>query len=130
MKIRREIYGMARIGWVPYGSEKTVEVYVNTDDAGQIPHFHVRKYGRRHRFDWEVCVVYESCNYFTHGRYRGTIPDRNIIKQLDTMLRQQNPIRPGRTFWQTAIEDWNANNSERMLPYNLVQPDYTKLSTR
>lgn len=34
-----DIAGMARIGWIPAGLQKSIEVYVHTDDSGNIPHF-------------------------------------------------------------------------------------------
>lgn len=50
------IESMARICFIPIDSEKSVEVYVNTDDGGKISHFHVRKYGAGHKFEWEICI--------------------------------------------------------------------------
>lgn len=130
MRIRRSVYGMARIGWVPANSNKTIEVYVWTNDPGRTPHFHVRKYGKNNRSEWEVCILYESCDYFMHGKYKGKLSSRQIAKELDRMLRQIDPnSRNSETYWQTAISEWNRNNSKVVLDLNLEQPDYTKLET-
>lgn len=118
---------MARIGFIPVNSKKSIEVYVNTDDSGKIPHFHVRKYGKNHNFDWETCIRYDKAEYFMHGKYEGKLP-KGINKELDKMLRTvDNRDRNKRTYWQKAIDDWNDNNSDIELPLNLEQPDYTKL---
>ena len=124
-----EIYGMSRIGWIPEGTENTIEVYVHTNDPGNIPHFHVRKYGRNNNYDWEVCIKFESAEYFSHGRYSGKLPNRKVAKQLDDMLRDINKSsRYQGTYWERAIDEWNMNNSQIQLPLDLEQPDYSKLS--
>ena len=117
---------MARIGWIPPIDTKGVEVYVMTNDRGNVPHFHIRKYGDNHQFEWETCIQYTSAEYFKHGKYINDLP-RVYGKKLDGMLRQNNPKDPGRTYWQSAIVAWNVNNSEIELPFDLVQPDYSVL---
>ena len=119
---------MARIGFIPIGTTNTTEVYVHTNDAGKIPHFHIRKYGTNNQFEWETCVKFESPNYFIHGHYDDRIPSRKIVKELDKMLRTiDKKDRNYRTYWQKAIDAWNDNNSDVELPLDLEQPDYTKL---
>lgn len=122
------IFGMARIGWVPPTEDKKVEVYVNTNDGGNTPHFHVRKYSGKHQFEWDVCIKYETAEYFKHGKYKDELPNKKIAKELDQMLRQVDKTsRGGYTFWEIAIDEWNRNNSDRCIDINSVQPDYTKL---
>lgn len=124
-----DIEGMARICFIPIGSEKSIEVYVNTDDGGQIPHFHVRKYGSGHKFEWETCIRYDKADYFLHGKYTDKLPTKKIAKQLDQALRQVNKkSRNQNTYWEKCIDEWNDNNSSVELDLDLVQPDYTKLS--
>lgn len=119
---------MARVGWIPSNQPKGIEVYVHTDDSGNVPHFHVRKYGDHNKFEWEVCVRYDSANYFEHGPYKGKLPTK-IAKELDKMLREKNPKSiAGLTYWQSAVEDWNNNNSDVELDPNIEQPDYTTLN--
>lgn len=122
------IYGMARIGFIPPGSSKTVEVYVNTDDPGKTPHFHVRKYGKGHKFEWEVCIKFTSAEYFSHGAYKGKLPNKRLAKELDSMLRTvDKKSRFGLTYWELAIDEWNRNNSDIQLPEDLEQPNYNLL---
>ena len=127
--IESDIDGMARVGWVPKGTTKTVEVYVRTNDPGNTPHFHVRKYGKNNNFEWETCIKYEEADYFLHGKYTDKLPDKKIAKDLDKMLRLFDPDWINQTtYWQVAISEWNKNNSDRLLPLDLEQPDYTQLS--
>jgi hypothetical protein len=121
-----DIYGMARIGWIPPGDAKGIEVYVHTDDAGKIPHFHVRKYGKNGNFEWETCIRYDKADYFMHGRYKDKLP-RGVGAKLDKMLRKKNPKRRGITYWESAVDDWNNNNSDVELSPDIVQPDYSAL---
>ena len=122
------ILEMARIGWIPVGNKKGIEVYVHTNDGGNTPHFHVRKYGSNGNFDWECCIMYEKPEYFKHGRYTDELPDRKIAKELDKMLRTvDKKSRNKLTFWEIAIDEWNRNNSNAELDLDLKQPDYTKI---
>lgn len=126
--LENDILEMARVGFIPVGSNKTIEVYVHTDDPGKVPHFHVRKYGKDGRFDWETCIRYDSPEYFFHGKYKDKLPDRKIAKQLDTMLRTINTkSRSKSTFWEECVDEWNRNNSDVQLDINIDQPDYTQL---
>ena len=134
IKNQTDIMGMARIGWIPVGNTKGIELYVHTNDSGSIPHFHVRKYSthkhkydKRSKFDWETCIRYDSPQYFLHGKYHDTLPDPEIAKQLDSMLRTVNPKRRGITYWQSAIDDWNNNTERIQLDPDMEQPDYTLL---
>lgn len=129
IKIYDEIYlnEMARVGWIPVKSIGSIEVYVHTNDSGNVPHFHIRKYGKSNNFEWETCIEYNSAKYFLHGKYKDKLPNSSISKELDKMLRTNNPKDPGRTYWQSAIVAWNSNNFGIELPFDLQQPDYTKL---
>lgn len=118
-----KIFEMARVDFIPPDSQKTIEVYVHTDDPGAIPHFHVRKHGSHGRFDWETCILFEGPKYFLHGEYKDKLP-RDVKGQLDKMLRQEDKKNRGQTYWESAIRRWNENNSNRDLSIDLCQPDY------
>ena len=119
---------MARVGFVPVGTTKTIEVYVHTDDPGKTPHFHVRKYGKNNQFEWETCIQYEKAEYFLHGKYKDKLPNQKITKELDKMMRtKKSGDKYGRTYFDYAVEMWNDNNSDVILPDDIIQPDYTKL---
>ena len=119
-----EIYEMAKVCEI----EPKVEVFVNTNDNGNIPHFHVWKKIRGRLHEWEVCVRYDSAEYFSHKKHPGTMPS-DMTKKLNEVLKKKNPnSRHGDTYWQTAVEMWNQNNERKPLDWDLEQPDYTKLN--
>ena len=39
----------------------------------------------------------------------------------------KNKKIPTETYWQTAVNMWNLNNSSMDLPFDLKQPDYSRL---
>lgn len=119
-----EINEMARICELP----GKIEIFVNTDDGGNVPHFHVWKKlsGRAHK--WETCIKFEGSEYFLHGKYKDKVNSK-IAEEIDIALRSPDPDEDNtRTYWQTAVREWNRNNSNRKLPLDLQQPDYTKLN--
>lgn len=119
---------MARVGFVPVGASETVEVYVHTDDTGQVPHFHVRKYhAGGNGFGWEVCVKYLSAEYFFHGCERAGIPSGANISGKDLNRFFDAKKADGRTYWQIAVNAWNDNNSGIELPADIQRPDYSEL---
>ena len=125
---KQELLEMARIGFIPIGDNKGIEVYVNTDDSGNTPHFHVRKRSSHNDFEWDICIKFDSAEYFEHGRHTGTLPSK-IAKELDKMLRTvDKKDKNGNTYWEIAISEWNRNNSDVELPDDLEQPDYTMLN--
>ena len=121
------ILEMARIGFIPLGDSKGVEVYVHTDDPGKIPHFHLRKKGSgRGGYEFDICVKFEKAEYFTHGKHKGKI-DKKMAKALNDMLKSKDKYEKDMTYWKLAIIEWNRNNSDAELSLELEQPDYTKL---
>lgn len=127
IRSNQDIPGVARIGWIPPEGRNGIEVYVHTDNASGVPHFHVRKNGKGNQFEWETCIRYNSAEYFLHGRYKDKLPDKQTAKALDSMFRQKNPKRRGITYWESAVDDWNSNNSIEDLSLEIVQPDYSLL---
>lgn len=124
VRSKQPIEGIARVGFLP--KHGNVEVYVWTNDPGLVPHMHVRAIGDS-KYQWECCIRFDSAEYFDHGKYSDRLPSR-VGRELDRMLRSIDPHSPHRdTYWQTAITEWNRNNSEYNLPYDLEQPDYSVL---
>lgn len=122
--IMQPVEGMARIGYLP--RHGNIEVYVWTNDPGTIPHMHVRERGDS-KYVWECCIKFESAEYFDHGKYKGRLPSK-VGKELDKMLRSIDPDSlHDATYWQTAVAEWNRNNSSTKLPKDLKQPDYSTL---
>lgn len=120
MRITPEgIDGMSRIGFI--GQH---EIYIETDDEIQIPHFHIRD-----KDDWDkfhTCVKIETAEYFKHGSKDGELNNKEC-KALDKFMRQPYKNR-GITNWQHICDSWDDNNSDVIIPDHTVQPDYTQLN--
>ena len=117
------LFEMARIGF----TNDSYEVYVNTDDPGNIPHFHYRKKG-----SWEghTCICLTKPEYFHHGDKQASL-NKKQIKELINFLNSK-PIRTSRynSNWEYLLDAWNMNNSNINIPEDYPMPDYSKLSTK
>lgn len=102
-------------------------IYVNTDDSGNIPHFHcVDNNTGGQKFN--TCIRIDKPEYFLHGYKIDTITNGRERKALDTFLRQpfSKPKFNG-TNWEYIVMIWNMNNSSVEVDETMEQPDYTKL---
>ena len=120
--LQEPLLEMARIGF----TNDSYEVYVNTDDPGDIPHFHYRKKGT-----WEghTCIRLDKPEYFQHGDKQATLNSKQK-KELVNFLKSK-PLKAKRfdTNWEYLINEWNANNSNIEIAEDTKMPDYNKLST-
>lgn len=113
---------MARVGFI----DDKYEVYIHTDDPGNIPHFHIWDAETRGQ-KFHTCIRIESPEYFHHtGKedYLNSSMRKELIKFLKskpTKLKRYN------TNWEVVVDMWNANNSKANVPDDLPMPDYTKL---
>ena len=102
---------MAFLSYFPIGIEKYF-VYIRTNDGGNIPHMHIYKKGYP---SWGSTVKFLSPEYYPHGgKYKDKLSSK-LAKELDSMLRSSDPDEDNRTLWQTAIREWNRNNSNRFI---------------
>ena len=121
----QDIEGMSRIGFLNKQgnpeSRSEFELYVNTDDGGNIPHMHVHI-----KDEHDACIRYDCAEYFNHGKNNNKVSSE-VAKMIDTLLRRRSD-EDDMTYWQIAIMSWNINNSSRKLSKNMEQPDYTQLN--
>ena len=96
---------MARVGFI--GGE--YEVYVWTDDAGHIPHVHVRDTNSKGK-NFETCIELNTNRYFLHGGYDGTFSSKERKAFAEFM---EAPCKNKRydTNFEYAVDMWNDNNS-------------------
>ena len=118
---------MARVGFI----NGQYEVYVWTDDAGYIPHVHVRDANTKGK-EFETCVMLEDNQYFLHGSYTDTMNSAmrkafyNFMKSPCKNLKYQNN-------YELAVEMWNLNNSNKdVTPQydeygHIIVPDYRNM---
>ena len=113
---------MARVGFI----DDEYEVYIRTDDPGNVPHFHIWDAKTRGQ-KFHTCIRIESPEYFHHtGKedYLNSSMRKELIKFLKskpTKLKRYN------TNWEVVVDMWNANNSKANVPDDIPMPDYMKL---
>lgn len=112
---------MARIGWI---DNDKLEVYVNTDDGGEIPHFHVKD-AATHGQDFHTCIEIMSAKYFHHTGKEDFL-NTHQRKQLNTFLMSEpdDEDSPFNTNWESLVYEWNRNNSDKKVDRSIAMPDY------
>ena len=118
---------MARVGFI----DGEYEVYVWTDDPGNIPHVHIRDTNSKGQ-NFETCVQLKTNKYFLHGPYT----DRLNSKQRKAFAEfMTSPSRNKRysTNYEYAVDMWNDNNSSIILELNkdingnIIIPNYQNI---
>lgn len=106
-------------------------IFVNTDDPGKIPHFHVvdaTSNGKDKKKGFSTCICIDKPEYFIYGNKTDKITNGGQRKALDTFLRQPFQYKKfNGTNWEYIVMIWNMNNSEVTIDEDVVQPDYTLL---
>lgn len=120
-----DIYGMSRVGFIPMRG-KTFEIYVNTGDPGEIPHFHLRD-----KDDWEAfhtCIRIDQPEYFHHGSKCDVLNSREKKALQQFMIAPVTHKYANRlNNWEMVCMLWDTNNSDVKIPEGTVQSDYTQL---
>ena len=126
-----QLFEMARIGYIPYvqgAKDGEYEIYVNSDDEGKIPHFHIRNTNDWSKF--HTCIEFRRPKYFHHGNKQDVL-NTKMKKELMRFFRAKTNIGRVRvidlTNWDLACIDWNKNNSDVMLPDDMKMPNYKLL---
>ena len=109
---------MSRIGTIG-----NYEVYVNTNDAGQIPHFHFRDMDEWDKF--HACIRSDSARYFPHNGKRSRLNSK-LRKELVEFLNSKHRRLPV-TNWEYLLIQWNDNNSKVVVDESIKMPDYLTL---
>ena len=125
------IEDMARIGWL---EPQKIDVYVYTDDPGQIPHIHIRTYrkgSQPKKGDIDCCVMLEEARYFNHGSHQDEL-NFSLRKKLNDFMHSIDED-DGITYYELACKEWNRNNSDVRVKAkkdeegNVIIPDYTAI---
>ena len=114
------LYEMAKIGFV--GS---LEVFVRSNDPGNIPHFHIKDHNKKH--DNEGCIRIDCPDYFDHEGKTMHL-NQSQIKELIIFLKSPH-VRKHFTGskWDYLVQLWNDNNSAVEIDEDAEMPDYTLL---
>ena len=110
---------MAQIGNI----NKTLVIYVLSNDPGNIPHFHiVDKTTLGNKF--HTCIKIETSEYFHHTGNEDVLNSKER-KQLLDFLNYSNEL--GVSNWRYLLLSWNTNNSTKKVNMNIQMPDYTNI---
>ena len=121
--LRSDIFGMARVGYV----SNKYEIYVNTNDAGSIPHFHYRD-----STDWDkfhTCICIESATYFIHGNKQDTLNSKQKQQLQEFMQSKVQLSKYADKFtnnWELVCFLWDMNNSSTTISDDVSMPNYDK----
>ena len=111
---------MARIGYLD-----GYEIYIHTDDSGNIPHFHI--WDRNSKGEkFHTCIQIKEPKYFHHTGKENILNSKQK-KDLYNLLQLPYRKNINITLWQHLIMSWNDNNSNILVDENQEMPDYTKL---
>lgn len=104
-------------------------IYVNSDDSGNIPHFHMVDSNSRgtNKKGFHTCIEIKDAKYFHHNGKEDVL-DTKLRKQLQVFL--QKPFRNNKfkmTNWEFIKEAWNDNNSNMNVPEDCKMPNYLEL---
>ena len=106
---------MAQIGNI----NKTLVIYVRSNDPGNIPHFHiVDKTTLGNKF--HTCIKIETSEYFHHTGKEDVLNSKER-KQLLDFLNYSNEL--GVSNWRYLLLSWNTNNSTKKVNMNIQLPD-------
>lgn len=130
----RRIFDMSRVGYL---TEFSFEVYIRTDDGGNIPHVHIWDTGTKGK-KFSTCVKLTAPEYFPHGgRYKDVFNTKQK-KAFAAFMRAQANLKAkwlgGQpTNYEYCCFLWNENNSNVNVEVqydendNSIIPDYSLL---
>lgn len=104
-------------------------IYVNSDDSGNIPHFHMVDSNSRgtNKKGFHTCIEIKNAKYFHHNGKEDVL-DTKLRKQLQTFLQEPFRIKDyNRTNWEFIRDIWNLNNSNMNVPEDCKMPNYLEL---
>lgn len=127
--VEQDISEMARVGFAD-----KLEVSVWTDDGGEVPHVHItNKEPPSKSTSINLCVQLEKSEYFTHGKYDGTL-NASQRKEFNKFMHQPHKQGKFASNYEYAVFLWNDNNSTHEIKLrtdengNTVIPDYTNIA--
>ena len=128
----RRIFDMSRVGFI---TDFDYEVYIRTDDGGNIPHVHVWDRGTKGK-EFSTCIKLTTPEYFPHGgRYKDVFNSKQKRAFVEFMNKKTPETRIDKpaTNYQRCCSLWNQNNSNVNVEVqydennNPIIPDYTLL---
>ena len=112
---------MARVGFF-----SDFEVWIRTDDPGNIPHFHVWDKNSKGGL-FHTCVKIMKPEYFHHTGKEDVFNGKQKRELIDFLNAKPTKSKWHPTNWDFILTVWNANNSKMEVPEDYPIPDYNKL---
>ena len=121
-KKQEPLLEMARVGFI--SQSPVFEIYVHTDDPGNIPHFHIRDYKKDGESGkgFHTCIEYRTNRYFQHNGNEYVL-NSDLRKTLCDFLKRTEEDEV-ESNWNILVKEWNRNNPNAKIPTNLPMPDY------
>ena len=109
-----------------------MQIFVRTNDAGKIPHFHIwdaNSRGTDKKKGFHTCIRIDKCEYFLHEGKMDAIDDKKARELLVNFLNSKSSSKRFKDFtnWQVLVVLWNMNNSDVEVDEDIEMPDYTQL---
>ncbi len=123
---RQEVVGTDRIGNFTVDGERFI-VYVNTDDSGREPHFHISNAG------FHSAIKIETAEYYFHeGRRCDALDESRTDELCEKQKKVLMKFFEGKTDihltkWYRVVDSWNRNNDDNRNDLFLYVPDYMRL---
>lgn len=120
----RELFcEMARVG----NMNNELEVWVRTDDGGNLPHFHIwDKNSQGGKF--HTCVQIKQPAYFHHTCKEGVLNTSQRKELVEFLKSKPTSTKKFSSFWEAILTMWNLNNSAMMVDEEQPMPDYTTIA--
>ena len=117
---RKILNEMARVGF----TSDSYEIYVRTNDSGNIPHFHY--WDTLTKGDvFHTCIRIDSPEYFHHTGKEDELNSKQKKSLIQFLLKQHSTL--GISNWKYLIALWNDNNSDVYVDIDSEMPDYSTL---
>ena len=120
LNMLKPLMEMARVGFFD-----EYEIYIHTDDPGNIPHFHIWDAETRGN-KYHTCIMIQVPEYFHHTGKEDTLNHKDK-KDLMNFLIDKPKNKRFKTNWEYLVSMWNDNNSMIQVDEDQEIPDYTKL---
>lgn len=102
---------MARVGFLD-----KKEIYIRTNDPGNIPHFHIWDISTMGD-EFHTCIKIESPEYFHHEGKEDVLSSKEKKELIRFLSSERKNSRFKMTNWQYLVDLWNDNN-----PTHIVDP--------
>ncbi len=119
--MKSEIYEINRIGII----DDYYEIYIETDDIGDRPHFHIRDIPTKGK-NFHTCIRLDKKSYFHHTRKTNIMNTPLRKKLMEFLLQQYRTL--DMTNWNRIVSSWNDNNPDASIDEHISMPNYKTLS--